>query len=99
MAPAGRYDPPIRSRAPTGSRRRWFPEAGRQDHPGPERREHTQRGERHREYGDVVGGLQFSTVFTLVMIRVLRLATIRFAERIDWNTIPPAVALELEERE
>jgi multidrug efflux pump len=47
----------------------------------------------------VVGGLLFSTVFTLVMIPVLHLAMIRFAERIGWNTIPPAVALELEERE
>jgi len=45
----------------------------------------------------VVGGLLFSTVFTLVMIPVLHLGVIRLAERIGWNTIPPAVELELEE--
>jgi multidrug efflux pump len=45
----------------------------------------------------VVGGLAFSTVFTLVMIPVLHLGLIRLAERIGWNTIPPAVELELEE--
>jgi multidrug efflux pump len=47
----------------------------------------------------VVGGLVFSTVFTLVMIPVLHLGLIRLAERIGWNTIPPAVELELELRE
>jgi multidrug efflux pump len=42
----------------------------------------------------VVGGLVFSTVFTLVMIPVLHLGLIRFAERIGWNTIPPEIVLE-----
>jgi len=42
----------------------------------------------------VVGGLVFSTVFTLVMIPVLHLGLIRFAERLGWNTIPPAIELE-----
>jgi multidrug efflux pump len=42
----------------------------------------------------VVGGLVFSTVFTLVMIPVLHLGLIRLAERIGWNTIPPAIELE-----
>jgi len=41
----------------------------------------------------VVGGLLFSTVFTLLMIPVLHLALIRFAERLGWNTIPPAIEL------
>jgi multidrug efflux pump len=44
----------------------------------------------------VVGGLVFSTVFTLVMIPVLHLGLIRLAERLGWNTIPPAVELDLE---
>ena len=42
----------------------------------------------------VVGGLAFSTVFTLVLIPVLHLGLIRLAERVGWNTIPPAVELE-----
>ena len=42
----------------------------------------------------VVGGLVFSTVFTLVMIPVLHLGLIRFAERFGWSTIPPAIELE-----
>jgi multidrug efflux pump len=41
----------------------------------------------------VVGGLLFSTVFTLLMIPVLHLALIRLAERFGWNTIPPAIEL------
>jgi multidrug efflux pump subunit AcrB len=41
----------------------------------------------------VVGGLLFSRVFTLVMIPVLHFGLIRVAERIGWNTIPPAVEL------
>jgi multidrug efflux pump len=41
----------------------------------------------------VVGGLLFSTVFTLLMIPVLHLALIRLAERVGWNTIPPAIEL------
>jgi multidrug efflux pump len=41
----------------------------------------------------VVGGLLFSTVFTLLMIPVLHLALIRGAERVGWNTIPPAIEL------
>jgi multidrug efflux pump len=45
----------------------------------------------------VVGGLVFSTVFTLVMIPVLHLGLIRLAERVGWNTIPPAVELDVQE--
>ena len=41
----------------------------------------------------VVGGLLFSAVFTLLMIPVLHLALIRLAERLGWNTIPPAIEL------
>jgi multidrug efflux pump subunit AcrB len=41
----------------------------------------------------VVGGLLFSTVFTLVMIPVLHFGLIRFAERFGWRTIPPLVEL------
>ena len=41
----------------------------------------------------VVGGLVFSTVFTLVMIPVLHLALIRWAERFGWNTVPPAIEM------
>jgi multidrug efflux pump len=41
----------------------------------------------------VVGGLLFSTVFTLVMIPVVHFGVIRAAERLGWNTIPPAVEL------
>jgi multidrug efflux pump len=42
----------------------------------------------------VVGGLVFSTVFTLVMIPVLHLGLIRLAERLGVATIPPAIQLE-----
>ena len=41
----------------------------------------------------VIGGLLFSTVFTLVMIPVFHLALIRGAERLGWNTIPPAIEM------
>jgi multidrug efflux pump len=41
----------------------------------------------------VVGGLVFSTIFTLVMIPVLHLGLIRFAERFGLATIPPAIEL------
>ncbi|MDJ0849322.1 MAG: efflux RND transporter permease subunit [Myxococcota bacterium] len=41
----------------------------------------------------VVGGLLFSTVFTLVMIPVVHYGVIRLAERLGWNTIPPRVEL------
>ncbi len=41
----------------------------------------------------VVGGLLFSTVFTLVMIPVVHYGVVRLAERLGWNTIPPAVEL------
>jgi multidrug efflux pump len=39
----------------------------------------------------VVGGLFFSTVFTLVVIPVVHYALVRLVERIGWNTIPPLV--------
>jgi multidrug efflux pump subunit AcrB len=42
----------------------------------------------------VVGGLLFSTLFTLVVIPVVHYALIRGAERMGWNTIPPLVELE-----
>ncbi len=42
----------------------------------------------------VVGGLLFSTLFTLVVIPVVHYALIRGAERMGWNTIPPLVKLE-----
>jgi len=41
----------------------------------------------------VVGGLLFSTLFTLVVIPVVHYALIRGAERMGWNTIPPLVEL------
>lgn len=42
----------------------------------------------------VVGGLLFSTVFTLVLIPVVHFGLVRTAERIGWNTIPPRIELE-----
>jgi hypothetical protein len=42
----------------------------------------------------VVGGLLFSTLFTLVVIPVVHYALIRGAEWMGWNTIPPLVELE-----
>jgi multidrug efflux pump len=42
----------------------------------------------------VVGGLLFSTLFTLVVIPVVHYALIRGAEWMGWNTIPPRVELE-----
>ncbi len=44
----------------------------------------------------VVGGLAFSTVFTLVVIPVVHYGLVRGAERIGWNTIPPEIVLDLE---
>jgi multidrug efflux pump len=41
----------------------------------------------------VVGGLLFSTLFTLIVIPVVHYALIRVAEWIGWNTIPPRVEL------
>jgi len=45
----------------------------------------------------VVGGLLFSTVFTLVMIPVVHYGVIRAAERVGWNTLPPQVELSRSE--
>ncbi len=42
----------------------------------------------------VVGGLLFSTVFTLVMIPVFHFAVVTVAERFGFSTIPPRVELE-----
>ena len=42
----------------------------------------------------VVGGLLFSTVFTLVVIPVLHHGIVRAAERFGLQTIPPLVALD-----
>ncbi len=44
----------------------------------------------------VVGGLLFSTVFTLLVTPVVHYAVIRAAERIGLHTIPPLVKLDLE---
>ncbi len=42
----------------------------------------------------IVGGLLFSTLFTLVVIPVVYYAVTRIAERIGLKTIPPLVGLE-----
>jgi multidrug efflux pump len=42
----------------------------------------------------VVGGLVFSTVFTLVVVPVLHHGIVRAAERLGLQTIPPLVALD-----
>jgi len=42
----------------------------------------------------VVGGLLFSTVFTLVVIPVVHYALIWFAERLGLNTIPPGIEFD-----
>lgn len=44
----------------------------------------------------VMGGLLFSTVFTLLMIPTVHYAVVRLAERLGLNTIPPLVELEAE---
>lgn len=44
----------------------------------------------------VVGGLFFSTLFTLVLIPVVHYGVTQVAERLGLNTIPPAVELDLE---
>jgi len=42
----------------------------------------------------VVGGLLFSTIFTLVVIPVVHVFLIQAAERLGWSTIPPALELD-----
>jgi multidrug efflux pump len=42
----------------------------------------------------VIGGLFFSTVFTLVLIPVVHFVVIRQAERFGWGAPPPLVVLE-----
>jgi multidrug efflux pump len=42
----------------------------------------------------VVGGLLFSTVFTLVMIPVFHYGVVTLAERLGFSTVPPRVELE-----
>ena len=44
----------------------------------------------------IVGGLTFSTVFTLLVIPVVYIVVVRVAERLGFSTIPPAVELDLE---
>jgi multidrug efflux pump len=44
----------------------------------------------------VVGGLLFSTIFTLVVIPVVHVLLIRAAERFGWNTVPPKLELDAE---
>jgi multidrug efflux pump len=41
----------------------------------------------------VVGGLLFSTFFTLVMIPVVHLVVIRAAERLGWGAPPPVLEI------
>jgi HAE1 family hydrophobic/amphiphilic exporter-1 len=45
----------------------------------------------------IVGGLLFSTIFTLLVIPVVHYAVTRLAERIGLKTIPPLVELEVDE--
>jgi hypothetical protein len=45
----------------------------------------------------VVGGLTFSTVFTLLVVPVVYLLVVRLAERLGFHMIPPAVALAEED--
>ncbi|MGH8008498.1 MAG: efflux RND transporter permease subunit, partial [Candidatus Binatia bacterium] len=45
----------------------------------------------------VVGGLAFSTVFTLVVVPVIYLLVVNLAERLGFSTIPPAIALAEED--
>jgi multidrug efflux pump subunit AcrB len=42
----------------------------------------------------VVGGLLFSTAFTLVVTPVLHYGVVRIAERLGFKTIPPQIALQ-----
>jgi multidrug efflux pump len=44
----------------------------------------------------VIGGLLFSTVFTLVMIPVFHYGVVTLAEKLGLRTIPPRVELEIE---
>jgi multidrug efflux pump len=44
----------------------------------------------------IVGGLTFSTVFTLLVVPVVYIAVVKVAERMGLNTIPPAVELDIE---
>ena len=46
----------------------------------------------------LLGGLLFSTLFTLVVIPVVYYAVTRLAERIGLKTIPPVVGLETDGR-
>ncbi|MGE0825874.1 MAG: efflux RND transporter permease subunit [Candidatus Binatia bacterium] len=45
----------------------------------------------------VVGGLTFSTMFTLIVVPVVYLLVVGIAERFGFNMIPPAIALAEEE--
>jgi hypothetical protein len=45
----------------------------------------------------VVGGLTFSTVFTLLVVPVVYLLVVGLAERMGFNMIPPAIALAEED--
>jgi multidrug efflux pump len=47
----------------------------------------------------VVGGLTFSTMFTLIVVPVVYLLVVGVAERFGFNTVPPAIALAEEELE
>lgn len=47
----------------------------------------------------VVGGLTFSTMFTLLVVPVIYLLVVSLAERFGFNTVPPAIALAEEELE
>jgi hypothetical protein len=53
--------------------------------------------ESRRQIGTaIVGGLTFSTVFTLLVVPVVYIVVVRVAERMGLNTIPPAVELDIE---
>jgi multidrug efflux pump subunit AcrB len=47
----------------------------------------------------VVGGLTFSTLFTLLVVPVVYLLVVGVAERLGFSTVPPAIALAEEELE
>jgi len=46
----------------------------------------------------VVGGLLFSTVFTLLMIPAIHYLVVRLAQKLHINTVPPLIELEAVER-
>jgi multidrug efflux pump len=45
----------------------------------------------------VVGGLTFSTAFTLLVVPVVYLSVVRLAERMGFSMVPPAITLAEED--